>query len=162
MNPSYSRFLVLVLMVFVLSIMALPQTLIHIRPLAALSLIIYVQVFLPRFFNGVMLWSLGLVLDVLTGCVMGQHCLGFILVSWGLSERVRRFKFFTVLQQMTWVFFFCVVNQLCFCLVDWCVGYGHGFMYYFLPVCITPLCWPWMIILADRLMLYSVARDDAL
>ena len=162
MNSSYSRFIVLVLMVLVVSVMALPQALIYMRPLAALSLIIYVQVFLPRFFNGVMLWSLGLVLDVLIGCVMGQHCLGFILVSWGLSERVRRFKFFTVLQQMTWVFFFCVVNQFSFGLVDWSVGHWHDLMYYLLPVGITPLCWPWMTILADRLMFYSVARDDAL
>ena len=150
MSQPYVRVLIAVFLALILMVVSLPEQLALVRPLWVLLLVLYVQVTLPSVFQVTGLLLLGLTLDALCTSVMGQHVLALILSSWCVSGRARRFKFFSMTQQMAWVLFLSVIYQLTLLLSNLVLGYPVGPWLMVLPVCMTTLIWPWVKFLADR------------
>lgn len=159
MNPPYMRLLIAVLLALIFTIIRLPEQLALIRPLWALLLMLYIQVNLPAAFHVSVLCLIGLTLDALCPSVMGQHALALILAAWCISGRARRFKFFSMTQQMGWVLLLSTVYQSTLFLINLILGYPIGPITMLLPICMTTLMWPWARLMLDKRLLVSLRKN---
>jgi rod shape-determining protein MreD len=152
---SYLRLCFLFILALILSIISFPMCMALIRPLFILLLVIYVQVTLPTAFQVSGLLFLGLTLDVLCASILGEHVLALTLTAWCLSGRAQRFKFFSISQQMAWVFLLSMVYQFILFGLSMMLRYPMSLEAMILPVCMTTLSWPWIKWSVDRVLLKS-------
>jgi len=143
------RMFLAALLVLALSILPLPELLIGLRPPWALVFLLYLQFFLPDQFNLVLLLILGLTLDVLLSTILGEHAFALSLVSWVASTKARRFRHFTMGQQMALIGFFCLLYQTIILMIDASLGYYYSFIMPLGSTLLTILLWPWVRLLAD-------------
>ena len=139
---------------FVLTILPLPEMMVGFRPPWVLILVLYVQFFLPNYFNIFLLFFLGLCLDVLLSTVIGEHVFALVLTTWFVAGKVRRFYLFSMGQQMVLVALFCLVYQSILFLIDAFLGYNNGPWLIVGTALFSMLFWPWVRVLADSTLLY--------
>ncbi|TAL64144.1 MAG: rod shape-determining protein MreD, partial [Legionella sp.] len=106
-----------------LSILPLPEMISSFRPSWVLLLILYIEYFLPGNFKLTTLLLVGLMLDVLLSTVIGEHSFALLTVTWIASTRSRRFQFFSMMQQIVLIGFFCLLYQLIICFIDGMLGF---------------------------------------
>ncbi|WP_051398943.1 rod shape-determining protein MreD [Legionella oakridgensis] len=160
MNMIYFRvrFLLFLLLVLALSIMPLPTWLSEFRPPWALLLILYIQFFLPRFFNVIFIFLVGLCLDVLLSTILGEHVFALLLTAWLASGKARRFNFFPIGQQMMLILLFCSIYQCIILMIDAVSGYQFMPFKVICSSMVATLAWPWIRILADNTLLTKVTK----
>ncbi|CDZ78877.1 Rod shape-determining protein MreD [Legionella massiliensis] len=151
------RLFVAALLVLALTILPLPELLIGLRPPWVLVLLLYLQFFLPDHFNLMLLLVIGLALDVLLSTVLGEHAFALSIVSWIASTKARRFRLFTMGQQMALIGFFCLLYQAVILMIDASLGYYYGFIMPLGSTLITILLWPWVRLLADDTLAIKAA-----
>ncbi|KTD31479.1 MULTISPECIES: rod shape-determining protein MreD [Legionella] len=149
MNFVSLRLFAAVIIALALTILPLPEVLLGLRPPWVLILILYWQFFLPDYFNIAILLIIGLALDVLLSTVLGEHAFALSLVTWLASSKARRFRLFSMGQQMALVGFFCLLYQTLIVMVDASLGYYYGFLMLLGSTAISVLLWPWMRLIAD-------------
>lgn len=142
-------------LVFVLTIIPIPDVLMDFRPPWMLLLVLYIQLFLPDYFNISLLFFIGLCLDVLLSTVIGEHAFALLLTTWLAAGKVRRFSFFSLIQQMMLIVVFCLTYQLIIFFIEAFLGYHNGLWGVFGSALIGMLLWPWVRILADSRLLYA-------
>ena len=138
------RLMFALLVAFVLTILPLPVMMMGFRPPWILILVLYVQFFLPNYFNITLLLFLGLCLDVLLSTVIGEHAFALILTTWFASGKARRFNFFSMVQQMMVVALCCLVYQLIIFLIDAFLGYNTGLWMVIGTALLSMFFWPWV------------------
>lgn len=156
MNSLVPRLIVAFLLVLVLTILPMPVILQGARPLWVLMLILYLQFYMPAYFNLIVLFMTGLLLDVLLSTVLGEHTLALSLVSWIASSKSRRFYFFSIGQQMTLIGFFCLLYQLIIVTVDAFPGFHVSFIAVTGSTMLSVLSWPWIRLIAEESLLVKV------
>lgn len=149
MNVLNLRLFLAVILALALTILPLPELLIGLRPPCALILLLYLQFFLAEQFNVVLLLVVGLALDVLLATVLGEHALALTTVSWIASSKARRFRLFTMGQQMALIGFFCLLYHMLILVMDASLGYYYGLILPLGSSLISILLWPWVRLLAD-------------
>ena len=125
-----------------LTIIPMPGVFSGIKPLWVLLLLLYVQFYFADYFNLILVFSLGLLLDVLLATIIGEHILALVLVSWIASAKARRFHFFSMGQQMGYLGFFGLLYQLIIVTIDAFLGLHVGLASLFGSAFITALSWP--------------------
>ena len=95
-------------------------------------------------------WVSGLLLDVLSGALLGQHALGLAVVAFLVLELHQRIRIFPLLQQALSVLVLLLVERL---LSLWVLG-GTGQpaqrLWYWIPALVGAGLWPWVyIVLRD-------------
>ncbi|MBA3536438.1 MAG: rod shape-determining protein MreD [Tatlockia sp.] len=151
------RLFVAAILALALTILPLPELLVGLRPPWVLILILYLQFFLPEYFNLVLLIIIGMALDVLLSTVLGEHAFALSIVAWIASTKARRFRLFTMGQQMALIGFFCLLYQMLILIIDASLGYYYGFLMPLGSTLITILLWPWVRLLADESLAIKVA-----
>lgn len=151
------RFLLLLLLVLALTIIPLPVWLSEFRPPWALLLILYIQFFLPRFFNVIFIFVIGLCLDVLLSTIIGEHVFALLLTTWVISGKARRFNFFPISQQMILILLSCAIYQFVILLIDAVAGYQYTPLNVVCGSIVAMMMWPWIRILADSVLLTKIA-----
>lgn len=139
-------------LVFVLTIIPLPTLLTGFRPPWVLMLILYLQFFLPNYFNITVLFILGLCLDVLLSTVIGEHAFALLIATWISSTKARRFYFYSIGQQMLMVAKYCLIYQLVIYFIDVFLNYNHNVIWVCGSSLVSLLLWPWLRLLADYLL----------
>jgi len=156
MNISLNmRLLIALFVAFVLTVLPLPDLLHGIRPPWILLLVLYVQFYLPHYFNITLILILGLCLDVLLSTVIGEHAFALLLTTWISSGKTRRFYFFSMIQQTMLIASFCFIYQLCLFLMESFLGYHNPVMMLVASTLLTILLWPWVRVLADNTLCYD-------
>ena len=143
MTLNIRLFFVLII-VFVLTILPLPEVMAGFRPPWVLLFVLYIQFFLPNYFNITLLFLLGLCLDVLLSTMMGEHTFALLLTTWFASGTGRRFNFFSMLKQMMLVSLFCLVYQFIIFLIDAFLGYHNEPWMVVGTALLSLLLWPWV------------------
>lgn len=138
------RLLFTLIMVFVLSILPMPEIISGFRPPWVLMFILYIQFFLPNYFSIPLIFLLGLCLDVLLSMLIGEHAFAFLITTWLASWTARRFNFFSMLKQMVLVALFCFIFKLIIFLIDAFLGYHYGLWMVIGTSFLTLLLWPWV------------------
>ncbi|KTD22377.1 rod shape-determining protein MreD [Legionella londiniensis] len=147
------RFLLLLSLSFVLAIIPLPEFLGDLRPSWAFILVLYLQFFMPQYFNVAAVFLIGLCLDVLLVTTLGEHAFSMLLTTWLAASKARRFSFFSPTQQIILVGFFCYVYQFLLIILDAFQGYHYEFWPGLCRAAMTMLLWPWFKSLADKILL---------
>ena len=114
--------------------------------------VLYVQFYLPHYFRVSWVFLLGLALDVLLVSVFGEHAFALVLTTSLAANKMRRFSFFSMTQQMILIALFCMVYELVIVLIDSFLGYNNQVIFAAGTLVITMIFWPWAKLLADTLL----------
>lgn len=146
------------LCVLVLTILPLPDLLLPARPPFVLLYILYIEYFLPGNLKLPAFILLGLVLDVLLASVIGEHSFALLFVTWIAISRSRCFQFYSMIQQIVLIGFFCLLYQTTIVTIDALLGFYYNVWSPLLSGLAAMLFWPWMRVLADDILLPQVGR----
>ena len=141
----------------ILSILPIPELFSFFRPPWVLLLVLYIEYYLPGNFKLITLLLVGLILDVLLSTVIGEHSFALLFVTWIASSRSRRFQFFSIMQQICLIGFFCFLYQSVIAFIDALLGFHYSL---FMPVASALLgmfIWPWIRLLGDGSLLTRLA-----
>lgn len=94
----------------------------------------------------------GLLLDIATGTLLGQHGLGLTIVSFAVLKNHARLRLFPLIQQGVIIMLLLLVKQI----VDlWIYGITNNepssLWIYFLPSVISLILWPWIFIFMENI-----------
>lgn len=135
----------------VFAIVPLPAWLSTWRPDVALLAVIYWSLTSPRIAGLGYPWLVGLVLDVLTGSVLGANALGFLVVAF-LTQRLQlRLRMFTLLQQGVVVMVMLGLFHFLIFWIDGLTGHGGGGWVRWLPMISGAALWPLIVAAGDTL-----------
>lgn len=145
-NQSWLVILVTVCIAMLLTILPMPDWARPFRPQWVTLVLLYWAIALPHRVGVGSGFVAGIVLDVLTGTLLGQHALGLsvvVFIAIQLHQRIRVFPFW---QQSLGVLVLLTVEHL---LALWVIGAtrGHapGLSYWTVPL-IGALLWPWVFV----------------
>lgn len=137
----------------ILSILPMPELISGFRPPWILLLVLYIEYFLPGNFKLTALLIVGLLLDVLLSTVIGEHSFALFLVTWIASSKSRRFQFFSMLQQICLIGFFCFFYQAVISFIDALLGFNYSPIMSIASALLGMFIWPWIRLLGDGSLL---------
>jgi rod shape-determining protein MreD len=137
----------------ILSIIPMPELIKDFRPPWVLLLVLYIEYFLPGNFNQFTLLFVGLLLDVLLATVIGEHSFALLLVTWIASNKSRRFQFFSMMQQIFLIGFFCLLYQAMITLISVLLGFHYNVLTPLASAGVGIFLWPWIRLLGENLLL---------
>lgn len=127
-------------------ILPLPEWARPYRPQWVTLTLIYWNIALPHRIGVGTGFTLGLLLDVLTGTLLGQHALGLSIVAFIAVQLAARLRVFPLWQQSLAVLVLLVLEHL---LALWVLGAIErtppGLVYWVIPI-IGALLWPWILV----------------
>lgn len=153
MITLHLRLFLTLFLAFVLTIIPLPALVMGFRPPWILLFVLYIQFFLPNYFNITLLLILGLCVDVLLSTVIGEHSFALLLTTWFAAGKARRFNFFSLFQQMMLIALYCLIYQLIIFIIEAFLGYHNGILVGAGAVVLSMFLWPWVRMLADGTLL---------
>lgn len=120
------------------------------RPEWVALLVLYWTLHAPKKFGIVSAWVVGIGMDILTGSLLGQHAIGYIVLSYLSISISQQYPLYSILQQVFIVF---VSLSLYFAIYIWVSGisgasYGLDTRWY--PIVLSTLLWPWLSKLLDQ------------
>jgi len=125
-----------------LTIIPLPEWLRYARPDWAGLVLIYWCLAVPDRVGVTTGWLMGLLVDLLTGTLLGQHALSLTVVAWLTLKFHQRVRLFPVWQQALTVLVLLVVHQLLALWVNRIIGLPGAPWYVWLPAVSGMLIWP--------------------
>lgn len=141
----------------ILSILPMPELISAFRPPWILLLVLYIEYFLPGKFKLTTLLLVGLLLDTLLSTVIGEHSFALLLVTWIASGKSRRFQFFSMVQQVFLVGFFCLLYQAVISFIDGLLGFNYSILMPFASALSSMFIWPWIRLLGDSSLMTRLA-----
>lgn len=147
------RLMVGFILALILSILPLPGLISEFRPPWILLLVLYIEYFLPGNFNQTALLFVGLLLDVLLATVIGEHSFALLLVTWIASSKSRRFQFFSMMQQIFLIGFFCLLYQTIISLLTALLGFNYSMIAPIGSAVVGMFVWPWIRLLGEDTLL---------
>ena len=149
MKNLYLRISTGLVAALILSIMPMPEFMGAFRPPWILLMVLYIEFFLPDNFKITALLLIGLFMDVLLSTVIGQHSFALLLVTWVASSKSRRFHFFSMIQQIIFIGFFCLLYQAIISFNDAMMGYNYSVLLPITSALTGMFIWPWIRLLGD-------------
>ena len=136
-----------VLIALTLTIVPLPHWLEPYRPAWPVLALIYRGMALPQRVGVGAGWATGLLIDVLTGSLLGQHALALTVVMFLTLNLHQRIRVFPLWQQALSVLTLTALYQLLVLWFDGITGQRTGGWQYWMPSVIGMLLWPWVFML---------------
>ena len=135
---------------FILTIMPLPDWAQDYRPQWVILILIYWCMALPERIGVGVGWLTGLLLDVLTGSLLGQQALGLSVVAYLTLKLYRRVRVLPLRQQMFTILILLLIERLLTLWTTGVAGYMTPSLWYWVTPLIGALLWPWIyIVLRD-------------
>jgi rod shape-determining protein MreD len=141
-----------------LTILPMPEWGEEFRPQWVAMTLIYWSLALPARIGIFWAWATGLVLDVTSGTVLGQHALSLSVAVWLAVELHQRIRVFPLAQQAVSVWILLLVERLLSMWVIGATGQPTPTLMYWVPTFVGMLLWPWVfIVLRDLRRRYAVS-----
>jgi rod shape-determining protein MreD len=129
---------------YLLALMPLPESVQSFRPQWVALILIYWCMALPERIGVGVGFVVGLLLDVLTGSLMGQHALGFSVVAFLTLKLHLRVRVMPLRQQVFTIFILLLVERLLALWSTAAVGYPTPSLWYWVTPVVGMLLWPWI------------------
>ena len=129
-----------------LVILPMPEWARPYRPQWVTLVLLYWSIALPHRIGVGSGFTAGIVLDVLTGTLLGQHALGLSVITFVAIQLHQRIRVFPLWQQSLGVLILLLVDHL---LSLWVIGATRGVapgLNYWLVPLIGALLWPWVFV----------------
>lgn len=140
---------------FILSMVPLPQMLQAIRPEFVLIVLIYWCIALPSRIGVGIGWLAGLVFDVSSDALLGQHALTFALIAYLAITLHQRIRIFPIWQQGLTIFVLLMLQGTIILWIKGMLGDAPAISVFMLPAISTGLFWPVGFILMRQLRRYN-------
>ena len=134
-----------------LSIWPLPDWAEPFRPAWLVLTTVYWCLFLPHRVGLLVTFVVGILMDSLTGSLLGEHALALLLVAWVTLKLHLQIRVYPWWQQTLVVLSLMLLYTFVLFWVDGMLGYTQGSLLRWMPVLITTLLWPWMMQLLSAL-----------
>ncbi|MES9970858.1 MAG: rod shape-determining protein MreD [Candidatus Thiodiazotropha sp.] len=148
-QPQSRRYVITttLLIGFILTIMPLPEWASTYRPQWVALILIYWCMAMPERFGVGFSWTTGLLLDVLTGTLLGQHALGFSVIAYIMLKLHLRVRVMPLRQQVFTIFVLLLLERLLALWSTGAAGYPTPSLMYWITPLISTLLWPWVFII---------------
>jgi rod shape-determining protein MreD len=146
---GHLRITATVIIALIFTIAPLPGSIQAARPDLLLLLVIYWSLSAPRIAGLTFAWLCGLAIDLLTGVLLGQHALAFLLVAFLTHKFQLRMRIFPIWHQTLTVFMLLAVYQFLVFWIDGVVGQPVTTWSRWLPVFTGALVWPVLVAVLD-------------
>lgn len=154
MTPSRdSRSLIFLTIVaaLLLTLLPLPEMLEPFKPYWVAMVVIYWALETHDRINLGLAFLIGLVLDVLSGSLMGLHALSLVIMVFLVQRFRSRLRFFPPWQQALSVFGLLVNDRIILIWITALLGEPMPTWKYWLPPMVAMFIWPWLFLLLDRI-----------
>jgi rod shape-determining protein MreD len=81
---------------------------------------------------------------------MGEHAFALLLFTWIANTKSRRFRFFSITQQMVLIAFFCLAYQTAIVSIDALLGFHYLVWKPLITAILAFVFWPWVRLLLDE------------
>ena len=134
---------VTLLIAIVLAVMPLPEWARLYRPQWVTLVLIYWTLALPQRVGVTVGFSLGILLDALTGTLLGQHALSLSLIAYITLKTHQRVRLFPLWQQSVFVLGMLLLERVLSALAMGVAGRGVAGVEFWLATVVGALLWPW-------------------
>ncbi|MBR9814316.1 rod shape-determining protein MreD [bacterium] len=155
---SWPAVAVSIFVAFALAIVVLPDAVAPLRPALVPMVAFYWIMHFPDRFGILLGCSLGLMLDVLTGSLLGSHVLALVLPCYCVARMARIFRFSPLWQQALMLLPLWALYAFVLFWIDGATGRNADALLRFGPLITTVLCWPLLAIILGTMVRQSV--DD--
>lgn len=144
----YSWFAILTTLIvaMILALLPMPEWAIWLRPAWILMVLIYWAITVPYRVSVGTAWSVGLIVDLLNGTLLGEHALAYTIVICFVSKMHIRLRLYPLLQQGITVFVLVLLYQFILYCIQGFIGELPGPAYWLSSVT-SMVLWPWLFIL---------------
>jgi len=139
---------------FILSMVPLPQMLQTVRPEFVLIVLIYWCIALPNRIGVGYGWIAGLIFDVSTDALLGQHALTFALIAYLAIKLHQRIRVFPIWQQALTIFVLMMLQGTITLWIKGMLGDAPSLWSFMLPAISTALFWPVAYLLMRQIRRY--------
>ena len=144
---SWFAIIISILIALILTLLPMPDWTIWVRPAWILMVLIYWSMMVPYRFGVGAAWVIGLIIDLLTGTLLGEHALAFAVVIYLVARMHMRLRMYHILQQGLSILFFVLLYQFILYCVQGFIGELPRSHLYWLASISSMLLWPWLFIL---------------
>ena len=138
-----------------LSLVPLPEILLPFKPYWVALVAIYWSLETQDTINLGLAFLTGVVLDVLSGSLMGLHALSLVIMVFLVQHFRSRLRFFPPWQQALSVFVLLVNDRIILIWITALLGEPLPTWKYWLPPLIGMVLWPWLFLFLDRMRAMS-------
>lgn len=151
--PRHAYWVILVsyLIALLLTIWPLPGWAQAFRPAWVMLATVYWCLFLPHRVGVISAFVVGLLVDTLTGSLLGEHALALILVAWVVLRLHLQVRVYPWWQQTLLLAMLMLLYTLIPFWADGVLGYTGSATTRWLPVLTTAILWPWAMQLLERI-----------
>jgi rod shape-determining protein MreD len=132
------------ILAFILTILPMPEWTAWGRPAWILLVVLYWNISMPYQVSIGAAWFLGLLLDVLSGSLLGEHALAMTIASYFAVKMNARIKMFALLQQGICIFSLVLLYQFIIYCVQGFINELPKSKLYWLASLVSMLLWPWV------------------
>jgi rod shape-determining protein MreD len=130
-----------------LTIMPIPEWARYARPDWVGLVLIYWCLALPDRVGVITGWFAGLLVDLVTGTILGQHALALTIVAYLTQRLHQRIRLFPILQQAFTVMVLLILHQLLALWISRIIGRPSAPWYFWAPSLLGLLLWPVVFVL---------------
>ena len=135
------------LVALMLTAMPLPEWAVNWRPAWVAMVLIYWCMALPDRVGIGISWTLGLLLDVQQGTVLGQNALGLAVIAFITLKSHQRLRVFPLVQQAILICCYILLFQVIVLWIKSMLGIPPMHWSYWMPAFSSMLLWPWIFII---------------
>jgi rod shape-determining protein MreD len=138
------------LVALILTVWPLPQWAEVFRPAWVPLVTIYWCLWLPERVGVIIAFFAGLLVDALSGTLLGEHALALVLVAWVALWMHLQVRVFPWWQQCVVVLGILALHALVLFWVDGMLGYTVGAAMRWTPSLVSAALWPWILQVMSR------------
>ena len=150
-RESRSLILLTITLAVLLSLLPLPPVLLPFKPYWVAMVVIYWSLETHDTISLGLAFLIGLVLDILSGSLMGLHALSLVVMVFLVQRFRSRLRFFPPWQQALSVLGLLVNDRIILIWITALLGEPMPTWKYWLPPLAGMVLWPWLFLLLDRL-----------
>ncbi len=147
MSRGYGIIYTTLLISLVLGVLPMPESLQLYRVQWTALVLIYWCMAVPERAGVGLAFVAGLLLDILTGTLLGQHALGLSVIAYITIKTYRRVRVFPLWQQSVFVVVLLLIERMFFFWVDGAIGRPAKSAESWLAPFLGGLIWPWLFII---------------
>ena len=141
-KPEWGRFTLLLTIAAALTIIPLPESLRPYRPHWMLLALFYLGTYLPAQTGIIRSWLLGILIDAISGSLLGIHAITYAFTSYITLQFHLRLRLYAMVQQMLVITLLLCVNLTIEFLIRSATEGMPDTTLFWAPILTTPLLWP--------------------
>ena len=149
-RESSSLIFLTIMAAVLLSLLPLPEVLLPFKPYWVALVVIYWSLETRGIISLGLAFLIGLVLDVLSGSLMGLHALSLVVMVFLVQRFRSRLRFFPPWQQAFSVLGLLVNDRIILIWITVLLGESLPTWKYWLPPLVGMALWPWLFLFLDR------------